>query len=183
MPQTNPIRMAVDVGMILAFTVTAFFVLISAAIPVLAGGNPLASPGSRLFTAAGNEPVRVEPDTATAVIAMDILRPTVKEAVSEAQAVMTDVRGALRAGNVAEADIRTGHFSIYSDRFGPDGLQHDDRMYYHASNTIFITIRDLDRIDAVLEAVIDAGASNIYSVDFTLPVPEERDVKRTASRE
>lgn len=171
MTQTNPFRMAVDIGMILAFTLTAFFALISAAVPVLAGDAPLPSTGSHLLTAAGNEQVSMEPNTATAVIGMEVLRPTVREAVSDAQAVMTDVWDALRAGNIAEADIQTGHFSIYSDRFGPDGVLHEDKIYYHASNTIFITIRDLDSIDAVLDAAIDAGASNIYSVDFTLPVP------------
>lgn len=171
MTQTNPFRLAVDAGMILAFTLTAFFALNSATIPVLAGGGPLAPTGSHSLTAAGAEQVSAEPNTATAVIGMEVLRPTVKEAVSDAQAVMTDVWGALRAGNIAESDIRAGHFSIYSDRFGPDGVLHEDRIYYHASNTVFITIRDLDSIDAVLDAVIDAGASNIYSVDFTLPVP------------
>lgn len=171
MTQTNPIRMAVDVGMILAFTVTAIFALTSVTIPALAGEATLPPTGSHILTSASTEQVSIQPDTATAVIGMEVLRPTVKEAVSEAQTVMTDVWGALREGNIAAEDIRTGHFSIYSDRFGPDGLLHDDQMFYHASNTIFITIRDLETIDAVLDAVIDAGASSIYSVDFTLPVP------------
>ena len=46
-------------------------------------------------------------------------------------------------------------------------------MRYHATNTLFITIRDLDSIDAVLDAAIDAGANNIYSVDFTLADPAQ----------
>lgn len=171
MTQTNPFRLAVDAGMILAFTLTAFFALTSATIPVLAGDGPLAPTGSHSLTAAGTEQVSAEPNTVTAVIGLEVLRPTVREAVSDAQAVMTDVWGALRAGNIAESDIRAGHFSIYSDRFGPAGVLHEDQMHYHASNTVFITIRDLDSIDAVLDAVIDAGANNIYSVDFTLPVP------------
>lgn len=171
MPQTNPFRMTVDIGMLLAFTLTAFFALISAKTPALTDAVSLAPAGPQPVTIAGQGVVSAEPGMATAVIGMEVLRPTVKEAVSAAQDVMTDVWAALRARNVAASDIRTSHFNIYAERFSPDGLRNEDQMRYHASNTIFITIRDLDSIDAVLDAVIAAGASNIYSVDFTLPDP------------
>jgi len=171
MPQTNPFRMAVDIGMILAFTLTAFFALISAPTGALTDSVSLAPASPHPVTVAGKDVVGTEAGMATAVIGMEVLRPTVKEAVSAAQDVMTDVWAALRARNIAASDIRTSHFSIYAERFSPDGLRNEDQMHYHASNTIFITIRDLDSIDAVLDAAIDAGASNIYSVDFTLPDP------------
>ena len=171
MPQTNPFRMAVDIGMILAFTLTAIFALISAPTRALTDAVSPAPAGPHPVTVAGKDVVGTEPGMATAVIGMEVLRPTVKEAVSAAQDVMTDVWAALRARNIAAADIRTSHFSIYAESFSPDGLRNEDEMRYHASNTIFITIRDLDSIDAVLDAAIDAGASNIYSVDFTLPDP------------
>ena len=171
MPQTNPFRMAVDIGMILAFTLTAIFALISAPTRALTDAVSLAPAGPHPVTVAGKDVAGTEPGMATAVIGMEVLRPTVKEAVSAAQDVMTDVWAALRARNIAASDIRTSHFSIYAERFSPDGLRNEDQMRYHASNTIFITIRDLDSIDAVLDAAIDAGASNIYSVDFTLPDP------------
>lgn len=171
MPQTNPFRMTVDIGMILAFTLIALFSLTSATIPALAGDEPLASTGSHSLTAAGTEHVNTEPNMATAVIGMEVLRPTVKEAVSAAQTVMTDVWAALVAQNIDESDIRISHLNIFAERLGPDGLRNDNQTRYHASNTLLITIRDLDSIDAVLDAVIDAGASNIYSVDFSLPDP------------
>ncbi len=40
MPYTHPIRMAVDLGMILAFALTALFVLLPGTPPVLAGAVP-----------------------------------------------------------------------------------------------------------------------------------------------
>ncbi len=179
MPHTNPTRMAVDLGMILAFTLTALFALLPGTPPVLAdaafltstGTEPPAAAAPHLVTAADKGAAGIEPDLATATIGVEILRPTVKEASSAAQAVMTDVWAALVAQNIDESDIRISHLNIFAERLGPNGLLNENQTRYHASNTLFITIRDLDAIDAVLDAAIDAGANNIYSVDFSLPGP------------
>ncbi len=189
MPYTNPIRMTVDLGMILAFTLTALFVLLPGTPPVLAdaafltstGTESPASTGSQAVTSAGKETVSIEPDVATATIGVEILRPTVKEATSAAQAVMTDVWAALVAQNIDESDIRISHLNIFAERLGPDGLLNENHTRYHANNTLLITIRDLDSIDAVLDAAIDAGANNIYSVDFSLPDPAALESETHAS--
>lgn len=171
MPHTNPIRMTIDLGMMLAFTLTALLALTATTIPALADKElPLAA-APHAVTAAGKGAASIEPDLATATIGVEILRPTVKEATSAAQAVLTDVWAALVAQNIDESDIRIGHINIYAERLGPDGLLNENQTRYHASNTLLITIRDLDSIDAVLDAAIDAGANNIYSVDFSLPDP------------
>ena len=179
MPYTNPFRMAVDIGMMLAFALTALFVLLPGTQPLLTdaafltstGTAPPASMASHAETAAGKGAVSIEPHVATAAIGVEVLSPTVKEASSAAQAVMTDVWAALVAQNVDESDIRISHLNIFAERLGPDGLLNENQSRYHASNTLHITMRDLDSIDAVLDAAIAAGANNIYSVDFSLPDP------------
>jgi len=179
MPYTHPIRMAVDIGMILAFALTALFVLLPGTPPVLAdaailtstGTESPASTGAHAVTAAGKETFSIGPNVATATIGVEVLSPTVKEATSTAQAVMTDVWAALVAQNVDASDIRISHLSIFAERLGLDGLLNENQTRYHASNTLLITIRDLDSIDAVLDAAIDAGANNIFSVDFSLSDP------------
>ena len=181
MPYTNPIRMTVDFGMILAFTLTALFVLLPGTPPVLADAAFLTSTGPHAVTAAGKETASIEPDVATATIGVEVLSPTVKEATSAARAVMTDVWAALVAQNIDESDIRISHLNIFAERLGPDGLLNENHTRYHANNTLLITIRDLDSIDAVLDAAIDAGANNIYSVDFSLPDPAALESETHAS--
>jgi len=179
MPDTNPFRMAVDLGMILALALTALFVLLPGTPPVLADAAFLTSTGAEspaltgppAVTAAGKGAVSIEPHVATAAIGVEILRPTVKEATSAAQTAMEDVWAALVAQNIDESDIRISHLNIFAARLGPDGPLNENQTRYHASNTLLITIRDLDSIDAVLNAAIDAGANNIYSVDFSLSDP------------
>ena len=77
MPHTNPLRMTVDLGMILAFTLTALFALAATTIPALAGKELPAAVGSHAVTAAGKGAVSIEPDLATATIGVEVLRPTV----------------------------------------------------------------------------------------------------------
>ena len=188
MPYSDPFRMTVDIGMILAFTLTALFVLLPGTPPVLTDGAILtssgtasqASTGSYAVTAASKGTVSIEPNTATATIGVEVLRPTVKEASSAAQAVLADVWTALVAQSIDEADIRISHFSIFAENSGPHGLLNENPTRYHASNTLFITIRDLDNIDAVLNAAINAGANNIFSVDFNLLDPAAVETERHA---
>jgi hypothetical protein len=181
--------MAVDLGMILTLALTALFVLFPGTPPVLAdatfltstGAESLASTAPHAVTAAGNAAVSIETDLATAAIGVEILRPTVKEATSSAQAVMEDVWAALVAQNIDEADIHVSHLNIFAERLGPDGQLNESQSRYHANNTLFITIRDLDSIDAVLDAAIAAGANNIYSVDFSLSDPAALESETHAS--
>ena len=86
---------------------------------------------------------------------------------------MTDVWAALVAQNIDESDIRISHLNIFAERLGPDGLLNENHTRYHANNTLLITIRDLDSIDA--------GANNIYSVDFNLPDPAALESETHAS--
>lgn len=136
-----------------------------------ASEQKLAPAGSHSVTVVGEGTVSIDPDIATANIGVEVMRPTVKEASAAAQEVMDSVLKALLAQEIEEADIQTRHFSIYAERFGPEGLLNEDETRYRVSNTVYITIRDLSSIGEVLDAAIDAGANNVYGVDFSLADP------------
>ena len=131
----------------------------------------LTLPNSHSVTVVGEGTVSIQPDIATASIGVEVVRPTVREASEAAEAIMAEVQTALLAQNIDETDIQTLHFSIFAERFGPGGLLDEDDVRYRVSNTVFITIQDLESIGDVLDAAIDAGANNIYGVDFSLADP------------
>ena len=131
----------------------------------------LTATSSHSVTVVGEGIVTIEPDIATASIGVEVVRPTVKEASVAAQSIMDEVQAALLSQSIKELDIQTQHYSIFAERFGPGGLLSDDDVRYRVSNTVFITIRDLESIGDVLDAAIDAGANNIYGVDFSLADP------------
>ncbi len=131
----------------------------------------LTVPNSHSVTVVGEGTVSIQPDIATASIGVEVVRPTVREASVAAEAIMEEVQSALLSQNIDETDIQTMHFSIFAERFGPGGLLDENDVRYRVSNTVFITIQDLESIGDVLDAAIDAGANNIYGVDFSLADP------------
>jgi uncharacterized protein YggE len=42
---------------------------------------------------------------------------------------------------------------------------------YRVSNNVQVTIRDLDNVGTILDAAVEAGANNIFGVDFALDDP------------
>ena len=157
-----------------ATAVITLTVLYFAAAPHLAPAalaSETAAASARSVTVVGEGAVNIEPDVATARIGVVVLRATVKEASSEANATMQEVKAALLAQDIEEKDIRTRHYNIYAERYGPEGLLQEDQVQYHVNSTVDVTIRDLDNIGGVLDAAIEAGANDIGNIRFSLENP------------
>jgi len=168
--------------MVAALSVT-FLLLMGALVLVLAGLSPSAAQAQtgaeasalpRTITVVGEGKVRIKPDVAQTNIGVDVRKSTVKEASSEAKTVMDQVLKVLEAQGIEDKDIQTSGFSIYveSPPYDPDGAPVDKAQpIYHVTNQVSVTIRDLDKVGAVLDAAIEAGANNIYGVNFSLADP------------
>lgn len=135
--------------------------------------------GSRSVTVVGEGSVTIEPDIANTTIGVEVVRPTVQDAVSEVRALMDAVLTALQEAGVAEEDLQTSGFNIWAERNfgGPvpmaegNGSENGESVRYHVSNNVQVTIRDLQNIEGVLDAAIQAGANNIYGISFSLDDP------------
>jgi uncharacterized protein YggE len=112
--------------------------------------------------------VRIKPDVARANIGVEVLKATVEEASAANKEVIEAVLAALQEQGVAENDIQTSSFSIYAERYGPTGPLPEDEVQYRVSNNVTAIIRDLDSVGTVLDAAVQAGANNIYGVEFSL---------------
>lgn len=49
--------------------------------------------------------------------------------------------------------------------------------FYRVSNTVEVTVRDLDKVGPVLDAAIGAGANSVHGVQFSLEHPEALEAK------
>jgi uncharacterized protein YggE len=96
----------------------------------------------------------------------------VKDASNQAADIMETVIASLEAQTVAEKDIQTSGYNIWVERpYGPEGMPSDE-VRYHVGNTVIVTIRDLDKVGAILDGTIEAGANNIYGVTFSVADPK-----------
>ena len=161
-------HLVVGISAMLLIGLGFLFMLTTSAPIALASEEALASTSTNSVTVVGEGIVGIDPDIATATIGVEVLRSSVKDASVAAQAVMEEVQAALLAQNIDASDIQTRNFSIFGERFGPGGLLAEEELTYRVTNTVRITIRDLDSIGTVLDAAIDAGANNIYGIDFSL---------------
>jgi len=150
----------------------------SKATPVPASAAKVEPSGSdailpRTITVVGEGSVKIQPDIARANIGVETFGATVKVATSQAAATMDAVLTALKSQGIAEKDIQTTGYSVWVERnSGSDGNT-SDKVVYHVNNNVSVTIRDLAKVGAVLDAAIEAGANSIYGVSFSVAEPEK----------
>jgi uncharacterized protein len=125
------------------------------------------------ITVVGEGRVTIQPDMASANIGVEVVKDSVQEASAENKVVIEAVLDALRAQGVEDRDIQTSGFSIFAERYGPEGPLPEDQTRYRVSNNVNVKIRDLDNVGTILDAAIEAGANNIYGVNFALDNPDE----------
>jgi uncharacterized protein len=126
-----------------------------------------AAEAPRTLSVTGSARVTAQPDIASISIGVHTESDRAADAVTEnnrqAQAIVT----ALTALGVSEADIQTLGFNIFpQDEWGPGGERTGTRFI--VDNTVTVKVRDLDLISELLGAVIEAGANNIYGIQFDL---------------
>ncbi len=153
-------------------------------LPILLLGTVLAASGcapsalavqnagtsQRSITVAGQGSVSAKPDLALVQLGIETVAATVAEATQDNNARMAAIMAKLAELNIADKDVQTSNLSIGMDygpeRGGPNPSQ------YRVSNVVQVKVRDVSRVGAVLDAVIEAGANQVYGINFTVDKPE-----------
>ncbi|HET7094036.1 MAG TPA: SIMPL domain-containing protein [Thermomicrobiales bacterium] len=138
--------------------------------------------GQPTVTVTGHGSVTVPPDTAGITIGVDIIRSTLAEAQSEANAQATAVIDAVKAQGIDEKDIQTSNFSVSIMRDYSEGGDPTKITGFEVMNQVNVTIRDISKIGDVLDAVVTAGANSIYNIFFFVddPAPHESAARKLA---
>jgi len=124
------------------------------------------------------EIVKAAPDTAQIGAGVTTRAATASEAMRQNAQAMERVVARLVALGVPRKDIQTSNFSLNPQyQFTRDG-QPPHFQGYEASNQVSVSLRDLTRIGATLDALVASGANNLYGPNFTLEGDE--DAKRAA---
>lgn len=129
---------------------------------------------SRTILVVGEGTVSIEPDRAQAIIGVETTGDTVREATAESAEIMEALLEALREQGVAERNIQTSGYSVWTERMGrmEPGLERpEETVTYRVNNTVRVTVVDLDNLSAILDAAIDAGANSIHGISFTISDP------------
>lgn len=103
---------------------------------------------------------------------------TAQQAMKDLTAKMTDVVTAVKAQGIEDKDITTDSLSLQPEYDWNEGRQ--IARGFQATQTLYVKVRDLDKIGDLLAAVTGEGVNQIGGVEFTMDDPE---VLQAAARE
>ena len=125
--------------------------------------------------------VKAAPDMATISLGVQTQAPSAAQAMQQNAARMSRVVAVLKGAGIEGRDIQTSGLSL--------GAQYDYQPNqpprltgYQAANEVTITVNELSRLGAALDAVVTAGANQVSGVAFGLKDPKaaEDEARRRA---
>jgi uncharacterized protein YggE len=113
---------------------------------------------------------RLAPDMATINLGVTTEAPTAQAAMQANAAQMNQVMAALKRGGIAAKDIQTSQLSI-DPQYVYEQNQPPRLTGYRAANQVTVTVRDLTRLGAAVDATVSAGANQVGGINFGLADP------------
>ncbi len=145
---------------------------------------------ARTLSLTGRAEVRAAPDMAVISAGTVSEANTAREALSANNETMAAVLKTIAAAGVAEKDIQTSNVSIQPKYTYPprasEGAQEAPKIDgYTVSNTVTVLVRDLDKLGAVMDAVVSSGVNQMNGLNFTIaePGPLRNEARKAAVAE
>jgi uncharacterized protein len=121
----------------------------------------------RTVSVNGSAQVALTPDIAYITIGVTTENADAAVAVERNNAQALNVINTLQALGIDEDDILTNNFSIYpTPVYTPEGQQRDTT--FTVTNTVSVTLRDLDQVGEVLGSLVESGANQIAGIQFDI---------------
>jgi uncharacterized protein YggE len=113
----------------------------------------------------GRGQVYLTPDVAYINIGVKSQADKVADALKKNNDQAAGVASGLKDLGVDAKDIQTSAFNVYPQQeFGPNGEV--KKTYYMVENTVYVTVRNLQGLGQMLDAVVQNGANTINSIQF-----------------
>ena len=113
----------------------------------------------------GSGIVYVVPDIAYINVGVRSQGDTVADAMTANNAQAQAIKDTLVGQGVDEMDIQTTSFNVYPQSdYDYQGVI--TRTYFSVENNVYVTVRSLDKLGAILDAVAASGANTIYGINF-----------------
>jgi uncharacterized protein len=139
------------------------------------------------ISVSGNGKISARPDIAEVTAGVVAHAPSAQYALAANNAAMSRLVATLKERGVAEKDIQTSQISIT-----PEYSQPPPRVFsgsppveqpqaefvprlvgYKVENNVRVTSRRIDQLGPLLDAVVQAGANQIYGIAFRVEHPDE----------
>lgn len=129
------------------------------------------SPPEHTISVSGTGRVVVSPDIADIRLGVTVTRLTVKAARESAAASMTAVIAALKKLGIADKDLQTTGLSLQPNYTYPNSGGNPRLIGYTLSNSLSVTVRDLNKIGDAIDDGLAAGATTMDGINFRVDDP------------
>lgn len=133
------------------------------------------------FTVTGEGKVTVVPDTGIVSVGVNLTRTTVKSAQSEVNGIINKIIAELQKLNIESKDIKTENYSVYPEYDYTAGTPRVTG--YRVSADLRITVRELDKLNQVIDSATSAGANTIGGITLTVDDKRAEDLRQQAREE
>ena len=131
------------------------------------GGNQNESRGITKVLVSGDSIVQAQPDTAILTVSVVTQGRSALDAQQENANKSDAVIRALRNAAGSGAEIKTSGYSLQPQRVYKEN-QPPTISGYEARNSVTVTLSDLTRVGAVIDATAQAGANDVAGISFTI---------------
>lgn len=129
--------------------------------------NQIDSRGLTKVMVTGDSVVQAQPDTATVTVSVVTQARSAREAQQENATTSDAVVRALKNVAGAGAEVKTSGYSLQPQRIYKEG-QPPTITGYEARNSVTVTLSDLTKVGAVIDATAQAGSNDVAGIAFTL---------------
>jgi len=119
----------------------------------------------RLVTVTGEATVAVAPDSAVIRIGVTSQGKSAGEASDANTKKMTSVLAAIKASGIADRDIQTSRLSL-QPQYDPNKSGPARLTGFQVTNQVTVRIREIDKLPAILDHAIGAGANEMSGIEF-----------------
>lgn len=149
---------------------TTFFILLFSFTklfgPIPFAVNSVTTAKSDTFNVSGEGKVSAPPDTAFVTVGIAANGATVKAAQEQINATINKVSEAVKSLGVDEKDIKTTDYNINPDYDYTGGSQRIKG--YSASTNLSIKVREIDKINSVIDGATASGANQVGGISFDI---------------
>ena len=149
------------------------------AVPLMAQDGGAVTYPANTITVTGSGSASGTPDIANLVIGVEIFNSDLAVAFDEANSRIDAIIAAVVEAGVNREDIRTMGLNVFIDRsFGPMAISPmesgmaqespEQQQNYVVSNQLNLTVRDISKVADVINAGVEAGANNLFGLDFRI---------------
>ena len=136
--------------------------------------TPAVPQTEREITVVGVGRVNLVPNVAKINVGAEFRASTVSEAKDKVDRQMEAIAAALKELGITEKDMQSAQYSVYYEQepYQPlareEGTAAEPQGVYRVSSMLEVTVRDVEKAGEVLDAVVAAGANQVWGVTFTV---------------